>query len=81
MVNEAGLERPHAETECKRYISTPTQPLSYALGRMMLLNLRSELKKKLGDKFSLKDFHNRLMQFGSVHLPLIIQEVKASYAL
>jgi len=81
MVNEAGLERPHAETECKRYISTPTQPLSYALGRMMLLNLRSELRKKLGDKFSLQDFHNRLMQFGSVHLPLIIQEVKASYAL
>jgi hypothetical protein len=80
MVKEAGLERPHAETECKRYISTPTQPLSYALGRMMLLELRSELKKKLRDKFSLRDFHNRLMQYGSIHLPLIIQEVKASYA-
>jgi len=80
MMKEAGLEKPHAETECKRYISTPTQPLSYAVGRRIILHLREQIKRKLGEKFSLKDFHNCLMGYGSLHAPLIAEEVEKSYA-
>ena len=37
---------------------------------------RAEVKKKLGDKFSLKKFHDALLSHGSPALPLIRDRVK-----
>jgi len=65
------LERHNAVGEVKRYSKTPTQPLSYAVGKREILSLRAELRKAEGPSFSLRRFHDRLLQYGSIPIGLI----------
>ena len=66
LVEHTGFERPHAVAEVKRYTLTPTQPLSYLLGKVMLLRLREDERRRLGSDFSLKRFHDALLYGGSI---------------
>jgi len=66
LVEHTGFERPHAVAEVKRYTLTPTQPLSYLLGKVMLLRLRDDERRRLGSAFSLKRFHDALLYGGSI---------------
>ena len=50
-----------AEIEAKRGTSDPTY-LVYTLGKLQILKLRDDYKKKLGNKFTLEDFHDRFME-------------------
>lgn len=60
------MARPSAVAEVKRYTRTPTQPMSYFIGKLEILKLRREFKEKMGEKYSLKDFHQKLLNNGSV---------------
>lgn len=71
LVRDAKLERVHAEKEVVRYTFTPTQPLSYLIGKKQILELRDDYKKKEGAKFNLKGFHDRLLSLGSIPVVLI----------
>jgi uncharacterized protein (DUF885 family) len=71
LVNDAKLQKVHAEKEVTRYTFTPTQPLSYLIGKKQILELKTDYEKKLGAEFRLKDFHNRLLSFGSIPICLI----------
>jgi uncharacterized protein (DUF885 family) len=66
LVEHTGFERPQAEAEVHRYTYTPTYQLSYLLGKTLLLRLREDEKKRLGDAFSLGRFHDQLIYAGSV---------------
>jgi uncharacterized protein (DUF885 family) len=66
LVGETGFERPQAAAEVKRYTYTPTYQLSYLLGRVLLLRLREDEKRRLGDNFSLRNFHDAMLRQGSV---------------
>jgi uncharacterized protein (DUF885 family) len=66
LVEHTGFERAHAVAEVKRYTLTPTQPLSYLLGKVMLLRLRDDERRRLGSDFSLKRFHDALLYGGSI---------------
>jgi uncharacterized protein (DUF885 family) len=66
LVEHTGFERAHAVAEVKRYTLTPTQPLSYLLGKVMLLRLRDDERRRLGADFSLKRFHDALLYGGSI---------------
>jgi uncharacterized protein (DUF885 family) len=59
-----------ADIETKRGTSDPTY-LVYTLGKLQILKLRDDYKKKLGDKFTLQDFHDRFMEQGGVPLVII----------
>ncbi len=71
LINDAKLQRVHAEKEVTRYTFTPTQPMSYLIGKKQILELKDDYQKKLGAEFKLKDFHNRLLGFGSIPVCLI----------
>lgn len=73
LVERAGLERSGAEGEVRRYTLSPTQPLSYLLGRQLILEMRREAQRREGQKFSLKAFHDRLLGYGSIS-PLLIRQ-------
>src|SRR5205823_9548691 len=73
LVNEAKLEEAHARAEVKRYAITPTQPLSYIIGKRQILDLKNRLERKQGSRFDLRRFHNDLMHYGAVQ-PRVIQE-------
>jgi uncharacterized protein (DUF885 family) len=66
LIRETGFERPHALAEIRRYTYTPTYNLSYLLGKVLLLGLRDEEQRRLGDAFSLRGFHDALMRGGSL---------------
>ena len=66
MVDHTGFERPNAEAEVQRYTQTPTYPLSYLLGKVLLLRLRADEQARLGDKFSLRAFHDALLAGGNI---------------
>jgi uncharacterized protein (DUF885 family) len=56
--------------ETKRGTSDPTY-LYYTLGKLEILKLREDDKRKMGSKFSLEDFHNKFLQQGFPPVKLI----------
>lgn len=66
LVEQTGFEGPNALAEARRYSYTPTYNLSYLLGKVLLLELRDEERRRLGKAFSLRDFHDTLLRGGSL---------------
>ena len=66
LVEQTSFERANARAEVQWYTYRPTYPLSYLLGRSLLLGLRADEQTRLGDRFSVKDFHDTLMRNGSL---------------
>jgi uncharacterized protein (DUF885 family) len=66
LVDQTSFEVPNARAEVRRYTYTPTYQLSYLLGKVLLLQLRSDEQARLGDAFSLRDFHDALLRNGSL---------------
>jgi uncharacterized protein (DUF885 family) len=66
LVEQTGFERPNAAAEVHRYTSTPTYQMSYLLGRELILRLREDERRRLGDAFSLRRFHDALLWSGSL---------------
>lgn len=66
MVEQTGFERPNATAEVNRYTYTPTYQLSYLLGKVLLLRLRDDERARLGERFSLRAFHDALLREGSL---------------
>jgi len=67
----ARLESPSARAEVLRYTRTPTQPMSYAVGKQAILDLREQMRTRLGAKFDLRAFHDELLSFGSIPIARI----------
>jgi uncharacterized protein (DUF885 family) len=66
LVEQTRFERPNAAAEIHWYTYRPTYPLSYLLGKVLLLRLREDEKRRLGDTFSLRGFHDSLLREGSL---------------
>jgi len=66
LVEQTSFEEPNARAEVHRYTYTPTYQLSYLLGKVLLLQLRSDEQKRLGDAFKLQGFHDTLLRNGSL---------------
>ena len=65
--HEAASEQ-NIESEIERYMSGPGQALSYKMGQLKILELRAKAEKALGAKFDIKEFHNRVLDSGSLPL-------------
>ncbi len=55
-----------AERAMYRYSKWPTQAITYNLGKNEILALREALRQKQGDRFSARQFHERLMRLGTI---------------
>lgn len=60
--------------EIERYMVAPGQALAYKIGQLKILELRERAKVSLGDNFDIREFHNQILNSGS--LPLEILERK-----
>jgi uncharacterized protein (DUF885 family) len=56
--------------ETKRGTADPTY-LYYTLGKLEILKLRDDYKKKMGDKFSLEEFHSEFLKQGFPPVKLV----------
>ncbi len=75
LTDQAHLEHELALTEVKRYTMTPTQPLSYLVGRERIRAIRERFKQRAGDAFTLKAFHTALLSHGSIAQGLVEREM------
>ena len=66
IVRHTNFEGSNARAEVNRYTYTPTYQLSYLLGRVLLLQLRADEQRRLGDRFDLRAFHDSLLANGSL---------------
>lgn len=84
LVEQTGFERPNATAEVNRYTFTPTYQLSYLLGKVLLLRLRTDEQVRLGPRFSLKRFHDTMLYGGSLpvafHRRLLREQIPAGAA-
>jgi uncharacterized protein (DUF885 family) len=73
MTREAFQQQAEAEGKWKRVTLTSVQLCSYYTGFKEICDLREEYKKKMGDKFKLKDFHEKFLSYGSSPVKYIKQ--------
>jgi len=65
------------QAEIDRYIAWPGQANAYMLGMLEIRRLRDLAEAKLGDRFDLRAFHDRVLENGSVTLPMLEESVEA----
>jgi uncharacterized protein (DUF885 family) len=63
-MREGFQPRTNAEREARRGTLDPTY-LVYTLGKMQLMRLRDEWKRRMADSYRIGDFHDRLLSYGS----------------
>ncbi len=66
-----GLDREAAEGEAAGAASSPTQKISYIIGKWQIMNLLGRYKDQQGDKFRLGQFHDDLIKNGSLPASII----------
>ena len=63
--------------ELNRYLGWPGQAPSYKVGQRLWEQIRAEAEAKDGDAFSLKDFHTKALNLGSLPLSVLRNAVLA----
>jgi uncharacterized protein (DUF885 family) len=71
---ECGSPEPEARREAYRGTRDPGY-INYTVGKLEILKLRDDYRAKMGDKFSLTDFHDRLLAGGLVPIKIIRREM------
>ena len=57
--------------EIDRYVVMPGQALTYLTGKLEILRLREEARRRLGSAFSLPHFHAAVLDHGSLAMPVL----------
>jgi uncharacterized protein (DUF885 family) len=73
-INDCKQDKATAREQAARAAFDPGF-FAYTLGKIQILALRAEAKKRLGSRFSLQRFHDALLSHGSPPVPLIRERV------
>ena len=76
MLENTLLAENNVANEVDRYIATPGQALAYKLGQREILALRELARERLGARFSLAEFHDRVLENGAVTLGVLRDHVE-----
>ncbi len=71
MASNTALSLHEVNTETDRYISWPGQALSYKIGELKIRELRKKAKTELGSKFDIREFHEVILEQGTVTLSIL----------
>jgi len=71
LMKEAGMSIEGATAEVRRYTQSPGYPLSYLLGKHLILQLREEVKQKMGTRYNEKSFHDTITANGYLPISLL----------
>ncbi len=61
--------------EIERYMAIPGQALSYKIGQLKIMELRKKAEVKMGTKFDIKKFHEKVLESGVMPLALLEQKI------
>ncbi len=76
MAENTALSLHEINTEIDRYISWPGQALSYKIGEIKIRELRALAEKELGSQFDIREFHEQILEKGTITLPLLEERIK-----
>ncbi len=79
LVDKAMIERTNAIAEVKRYTMMPTQPMSYSVGKMEIMDLLGAARSLKND-LKLKEFHDLLLDSGTIPPAAVRRELLAKLA-
>ncbi|MGI9469898.1 MAG: DUF885 domain-containing protein [Rubripirellula sp.] len=75
MTENTALSPHNIVAEVDRYIGWPGQALAYKTGELAISRIRRDAEERLGDDFDIRSFHDRVLEAGSIPLPLLEQRV------
>ncbi|QLE01013.1 DUF885 domain-containing protein [Galbibacter sp. BG1] len=75
MKSNTALSEHEINTETDRYIGWPGQAISYKIGALKIKELRQKAENMLGAKFNIRDFHEIILEQGTVTLPILEERV------
>ena len=78
--DRVGFLRWAAQLEIDGSAQRPVYKIGYFLGMSEILKMREEYKQRTGDRFSLSDFHERLLKIGNMPPALMREGLMASIA-
>ena len=75
MSKNTALSIHEINTETDRYISWPGQALSYKIGELKIRELRTNAEKELGTNFDIREFHEVVLEQGTVTLSILEKRI------
>ncbi|MCY2686131.1 DUF885 domain-containing protein [Salinimicrobium sp. TH3] len=75
--SNTALSMHNINTEVDRYISWPGQAVSYKIGEMKIKELRKKAEAALETDFNIREFHEVILEQGTVTLPIMEEMVEA----
>ncbi len=71
MAEHVPMPREFLAAEVDRYVVMPGQALAYLTGKLEILRLRDDARRRLGPAFSLPSFHAAVLDHGSLPMPAL----------
>ncbi|MBV1888449.1 MAG: DUF885 domain-containing protein [Urechidicola sp.] len=75
MASNTALSLHEINTETDRYISWPGQALSYKIGELKIREMRTKAEQSLGPQFDIRDFHELILEQGTVTLSILEERI------
>lgn len=71
MIAKTGMTDEEVTREIERYVVWPGQATAYKTGQLALLDMRRAAESALGERFSLRDFHEAVLMNGAMPLDIL----------
>jgi uncharacterized protein (DUF885 family) len=77
MLAHTAEDRADVVSEVDRYIIYPGQATAYMLGKLEISTARAEAEQSMGSKFDIRQFHDRVLEDGSIPVSFLHAKIKA----
>ncbi len=77
MLAHTAEDRADVASEVDRYIIYPGQATAYMLGKLEISRARDEARQTLGQKFTIKSFHDRVLEDGAIPVSFLHEKIRA----
>ena len=64
-------------SEVDRYIIYPGQATAYMLGKLEISGAREEAQQEMQQRFSIKSFHDRVLEDGAIPVSFLHEKIRA----
>ncbi|MFC1661296.1 DUF885 family protein [Gemmatimonadota bacterium] len=75
LANTASSEE-YIASEVDRYVAVPAQATSYLVGSLVIQELRADAEEILGDDFDIREFHDRVIEDGTITLVMLQEKIR-----